>query len=117
MKGKETKAPPPPKVFKAEIQGKEQNYLVDIVIVRLVFAITLTLVAYFIQPFGFSGLYTIVLGLTSAVGIIYFEHRLKRATLKRLIGGAGGSIMCSTASSVIRRPRTDSVVDTTSLSF
>src|SRR5438046_7481691 len=84
MKGKETKAPPPPKVLTAEIQGKEQNYLVDIVIVRLIFAITLTLVAYFIQPFGFRGLYTILLGLTSAVGIIYFEHRLKRATLKRL---------------------------------
>src|SRR5437762_14252430 len=82
MKVKETKAPPPPKVLTAEIQGKEQNYLVDIVIVRLIFAITLTLVAYFIQPFGSSGLYTIVLGLASAVGIIYFEHRLKRATLK-----------------------------------
>src|SRR5947209_2625457 len=117
MKGKETKAPPPPKVFKAEIQGKEQNYLVDIVIVRLIFAITLTLVAYFIQPFGFSGLYTIVLGLASAVGIIYFEHRLKRATLKRLIGAAVGSIMGITGASLISHMLTDTVFDTNSLSF
>ena len=117
MKGKETKAPPPPKVFKAEIQGKEQNYLVDIVIVRLIFAITLTLVAYFIQPFGFSGLYTIVLGLASAVGIIYFEHRLKRATLKRLIGAAVGSIMGIIGASLISHMLTDTVFDTYSLSF
>src|SRR5881628_2494439 len=117
MKGKETKAPPPPKVLTAEIQGKEQNYLVDIVIVRLIFAITLTLVAYFIQPFGFSGLYTIVLGLTSAVGIIYFEHRLKRATLKRLIGAAVGSIMGITGASLISHMLTDTVFDTNSLSF
>src|SRR5216117_1176308 len=117
MKGKETKAPPPPKVFKAEIQGKEQNYLVDIVIVRLIFAITLTLVAYFIQPFGFSGLYTIVLGLASAVGIIYFEHRLIRATLKRLIGAAVGSIMGITGASLISHMLTDTVFDTNSLSF
>src|SRR3989449_4161859 len=117
MKGKETKAPPPPKVFKAEIQGKEQNYLVDIVIVRLIFAITLTLVAYFIQPFGFSGLYTIVLGLTSAVGIIYFEHRLKRATLKRLIGAAFGSIMGIIGAVLISDMLTDTVFETNSLSF
>src|SRR5438046_9271430 len=103
MRGKETKAPPPPKVLAAEIQGKEQNYLVDIVIVRLIFAITLTLVAYFIQPFGFSGPYTIVLGLASAIGIIYFEHRLKRATLKRLIGAAVVSIMGIIEDSSIRQ--------------
>src|SRR5881296_2962368 len=101
MKVKETKAPPPPKVLTAEIQGKEQNYLVDIVIVRLIFAITLTLVAYFIQPFG----------------IIYFEHRLKRATLKRLIGAAVGSIMGITGASLISHMLTDTVFDTNSLSF
>src|SRR5947207_1270709 len=117
MKGKETKAPPPPKVLTAEIQGKEQNYLVDIVIVRLIFAITLTLVAYFIQPFGFSGLYTIVLGLTSAVGIIYFEHRLKRATLKRLIGAAIGSIMGIVGSFLISHMLISTIFDAASLSF
>src|SRR2546428_13344429 len=115
MKGKETKAPPPPKVFKAEIQGKEQNYLVDIVIVRRIFAITLTVVAYFIQPFGFSGLYTIVLGLASAVGIIYFEHRLKRATVKHLIGAAVGSIMGITEGSLFSHMVTDKVIKMNSL--
>src|SRR5213082_847829 len=117
MRGKETKAPPPPKVIAAEIHGKEQNYLVDIVIVRLIFAITLTLVAYFIQPFGFRGLYTIGLGVASAVGIIYFEHRLKRATLKRLIGAAIGSIMGIVGAFLISHMLTATIFDTASLSF
>ena len=43
MRGKETKVPSPSaKVLAPDIQGREQNYLVDIVIVRLIFALTLT---------------------------------------------------------------------------
>src|SRR5438477_4405034 len=117
MKGKETKAPPPPKVLTAELQGKEQNYLLDIMVVRGIFAITLTLVAFYSRPFGFRGLYTVAVGLGSAVGIIYFEHRLKRATLKRLIGAAIGSIMGITGAVLISHMLTDTVFDTNSLSF
>src|SRR5436190_24378903 len=91
MRGKDKVAAPINPV--PDVQGKEQSYLVDIVVVRTIFAITLTIAAYFIQPFGFQGPPTIVLGLFSALGIIYFEHRLKKATLKRLIGAACGSIM------------------------
>src|SRR2546421_6684084 len=118
MRGNETKAPPPPPpVLAADLQGKEQNYVLDIVVVRLIFAITLTLVAYFIQPFGFHGPLAIAVGLVSAIGIIYFEHRLKRATLKRLIGAAVGSIMGIVGASLIRHMLTDTVFDTNSLSF
>src|SRR5436305_6389067 len=117
MKGKETKAPPPPKVLTAEIQGNEQNYLVDIVIVRLIFAITLTLVAYFIQPFGLQGPSAIAVGLAGALGIIYFEHRLEKATLKRLIGAATGSIMGIVGAALISDLLTDTAFDASSLSF
>jgi uncharacterized protein YacL len=116
MKGKETK-PTPPVRISAEAQGKEQNYLLDIIVVRTIFAITLTLAAYFIQPFGFRGIYTLLLGLGSAIGIIYFEHRLKRATLKRLIGAAIGSIMGIIGASLISDLLTDTAFDTSSLSF
>src|SRR5437879_12919126 len=96
MRGKETKVPSPSaKVLAPDIQGREQNYLVDIVIVRLIFALTLTLVAYVIQPFGFKGPYTTALGLCSASRIIYVEHTLKRATRNRLIAAALGSVMGS----------------------
>jgi uncharacterized protein YacL len=118
MRGKESKVSPPvPKVSPAEMQGKEQNYLVDIVVVRLIFAITLTLVAYKSHPFGFQGVYAVAVGLVGAVGIIYFEHRLKGATLKRLIGAAFGSILGIIGASLISRMLTETVFDVSSLSF
>src|SRR6266404_2064575 len=116
MRGKEIK-PSPPERAVPDVPEKAHNYVVDIVIVRLIFAITLTLVAYFIQPFGFKGPYTIALGLVCAIGIIYFEHRLKRATLKRLIGAAVGSIMGIVGASLISHMLTFTVFDTNSLSF
>ena len=116
MRGKDTKTAPPARVS-TEVTGKEQDYLLDIVVVRTIFAITLTLAAYFIRPFGFEGIYTVILGLASAIGIIYFEHRLKRATLKRLIGAAIGSIMGIVGASLISDLLTDTEFDTSSLSF
>src|SRR5215468_2909489 len=118
MRGKESKAsPPPPKVFAADVQGKEQNYLIDIVVVRVIFAVTLTLVAFYSHPFGFQGVFAIAVGILGALGIIYFEHRLKGATLKRLIGAAVGSIMGIIGASLISQMLTDTVFDTGSLSY
>src|SRR5436190_9351596 len=117
MRGKETKAPSPNKVLEPEVQGKEPNYLLDIVVVRLIFAVTLTLVAVYSHPFGLSGPAAIAVGLAGAIGIIYFEHRLKGATLKRLIGAAIGSIMGIVGASLISHMLTDAVFNTNSLSF
>ena len=118
MRGKESKAPPPvSKMLPAEVQGKEQNYRIDIVVVRLIFAITLTLVAYYSHPFGFEGPAALAVGVGSAIGIIFFEHRLKGATLKRLIGAAIGSIMGIIGASLISHMLTDTVFQTNSLSF
>jgi uncharacterized protein YacL len=116
MRGKENKTPSPLKTV-TEVQAKEQNYLLDIVVVRTIFAFTLTIAAYFIRPFGFHGIPTIFLGLGSALGIIYFEHRLKRATLKRLIGAATGSIMGIIGAALISDLLTDTAFDASSLSF
>src|SRR5438132_10220156 len=116
MRGKENKTAPPPRSV-ADIPAKEQNYLMDIVVVRGIFALVLTLTAYYIQPFGLTGIYTVLVGLGSALGIIYFEHRLKRATLKRLIGAAFGSIMGIVGAVLISDMLTDTVFETNSLSF
>ena len=116
MRGKDNKVPAPINTV-ADVRGKEQNYILDIIVVRTIFAITLTLAAYFIQPFGFQGPSTIFLGLASALGIIYFEHRLKRATLKRLIGAACGSIMGIVGAALISDLLTDTAFDASSLSF
>jgi uncharacterized protein YacL len=118
MRGKEVKvAPPTSKLTPTEAQGREQNYLLDIVVVRLIFAFTLSLVAYYSHPFGIQGVWALVVGLVGAGGIIYFEHRLKRATLKRLIGAAVGSIMGIIGASLISALLTDTVFDSSSISF
>src|SRR5882672_12065956 len=116
MRGKEIKPSPPVRAV-PDVPEKAHNYVVDIVVVRVIFALTLTFAAYYIQPFGFTGIYTVVLGLASALGIIYFEHRLKRATLKRLIGAAAGSIMGIVGAKLISDLLTDTVFETNSLSF
>src|SRR5213075_1755645 len=102
MKGKENKSSPaPPKPSTNIDVQKEQNYMLDIVVVRIIFAVSLTAAAYIIEPFRLSGRATIPLGLGCALAIIYFEHRLKRATLKRLIGAAIGSLMAIIGATLI----------------
>jgi uncharacterized protein YacL len=118
MRGKESKSlPQSPTKTVAEFQGKEQSNLLDIIVVRLIFAITLTVVAYQSHPFGFQAPYTLIVGLVSAIGIIYFEHRLKGATLKRLIGAAVGSILGIVGASLISHMLTDTIFEANSLSF
>jgi len=116
MREKDNKSASPPQVAQ-EFQGPEQTYVLDIMVVRGIFAATLTVAAYVSQPFGLSGIYTVILGLGSALGIIYFEHRLKRATLKRLIGAAIGSIMGITGAFLISHMLISTIFDQASLSF
>ncbi len=117
MRGKENKSNSSPPKISLDAPGPEQGYFLDIMVVRSIFAVTLTIAAYFSRPFGFTGIYTVILGLVSALGIIYFEHRLKRATLKRLIGAATGSIMGITGAFLISHMLTATVFDANSLSF
>jgi len=96
---------------------KEQNYILDLVFVRAIFAVALTLAAYEIQPFGLAGPTTIVLGLAASLGIIYFEYRLKTATLKRLIGAAIGSLLGIIGAAIINHVLGTTQYDKNSLSF
>jgi uncharacterized protein YacL len=67
--------------------------LFDLLIVRAIFILVLAATAYALHPFQTppwaSGLGALVLG----VGIIFFEIRLERVSLKRLIGAAAGSVL------------------------
>ncbi|HLQ79394.1 MAG TPA: PIN domain-containing protein [Terriglobia bacterium] len=96
---------------------KEQNYVLDIWVVRFIFAVSLTLAALIIEPFGLSGYETVPIGLACALAIIYFEHRLKRATLKRLIGAAVGSLMAIVGATLISIILRGTEFDKNSLSF
>ncbi len=76
----------------------------DIILIRAVFTIILVAAGYLIQPIpdwvgdrlgvpGGSRLLSAIAGLILATGIIFFELRIRRASLKTLIGAAIGSIL------------------------
>src|SRR5262245_34998206 len=115
-KGADTTTAVPKGELDIDVQ-KEQSYILDLIFVRTIFAIALTCAAYEIKPFGLQGPSTIALGLLGALGIIYFEYRLKTATLKRLIGAAIGSIMGIIGAVMISHVLGTTEFDKNSLSF
>jgi uncharacterized protein YacL len=105
------------KLLDIDVQ-KETSYLLDIILVRSIFALVLTFASYYIKPFGLTNVPALItLGLLSALGIIYFEHRLKTATLKRLIGAAVGSTMGIVGAVLISHILTTTEFNTNTLSF
>ena len=65
----------------------------DLIVVRIVFVIVLTVCAYFLKPFQVDGIIAALGGLVFGGAIILFEKRVQEISLKRLIGGAAGSIL------------------------
>jgi uncharacterized protein YacL len=65
----------------------------DITLIRTVFIAAMMSAGYYLKPIlGMSKLSAAVAGLI-AVSIIFFETRIRKASLKTLIGGAVGSIL------------------------
>ncbi len=67
--------------------------MLDLAIVRGVFIAVLALLSYYLRPFGLTSWEAGGVGFLLGLAIIIFEIRLKRASLKRLIGAAIGSIL------------------------
>jgi len=65
----------------------------DELVVRLVFATACVAAGYHFHPFGLSRPVAAVVGLLFSVSVFLFEIRLQRASLRRLIGAAVGSIL------------------------
>jgi uncharacterized protein YacL len=65
----------------------------DILIVRGVFTLICIAAGYHFHPFGLTPLPAGLMGLLFAFAVVLFEIRLRRASLKRLIGAAVGSIL------------------------
>jgi len=65
----------------------------DQLVVRLVFATACIAAGYHFHPFGLSRPAAAVVGLLFAISVFLFEIRLQRASLRRLIGAAVGSIL------------------------
>jgi uncharacterized protein YacL len=67
--------------------------LFDLVIARAIFLLVLTATAYALHPFQTAPWQSAVGGVLLGIGIIFFEIRLERVSLKRLIGAAFGSVL------------------------
>jgi uncharacterized protein YacL len=66
---------------------------VDLVFVRFIFVIAVTVTCYLIQPFGLPQNFDAGVGALVGAVIVLFEWKLRRVSLKRLIGAATGSIL------------------------
>ncbi|MEW5977123.1 MAG: PIN domain-containing protein [Acidobacteriota bacterium] len=91
--------------------------MLEITLVRLVFGAVLIVAAYYFQPFGLSGETSLVTGLLCAVAIVFFETRLRQASLKRLIGAAVGSILGIVGAAMISSMLAKTTIEPQSLSF
>ena len=61
--------------------------------VRIIFLFVIIVASFQLHPFGLSKSLAALLGAALGVFFIFFEMRLERASLKRLIGAAAGSIL------------------------
>jgi uncharacterized protein YacL len=61
--------------------------------VRLIFSSACVATGYHFHPFGLSPVVAALVGLLFSVSVFLFEIRLQRASLRRLIGAAVGSIL------------------------
>jgi uncharacterized protein YacL len=94
-----TAVPPPPSVpfplrpaAPAQTQPEFGNWW-DHLMVRLIFSIACIAAGYHFHPFGLSNYVAAGVGLAFAIAVFLFEIRLQRASLRRLIGAAIGSIL------------------------
>ena len=67
--------------------------MLDLWIIRAVFLLVFTALTLHSRPFGLDMPASLLLGVLAGAGIIVFEIRLRRASLKRLIGAAIGSVL------------------------
>jgi uncharacterized protein YacL len=65
----------------------------DMLIFRAIFLVACGVAGYHFRPFSLSHLYGTIAGTCFALAIIVVEVRLRKATLRRLIGAAVGSIL------------------------
>ena len=76
----------------AQTQAEFGNWW-DHMIVRLIFAVACVAAGYHFHPFGLTNLVAAGVGLVFSISVFLFEIRLQRASMRRLIGAAVGSIL------------------------
>src|SRR5271156_4253774 len=70
-----------------------EGHPVDLILVRLLFVIVVSVACYFIEPFRLARPQAALVGAAVGAGIVLFEWKLRSGSLGRLIGAAIGSIL------------------------
>ena len=65
----------------------------DLILIRVFFVVFVSVTCFRLHPFGASDKINAAIGALLGVAIVFFEWRLRRISLKRLIGAAIGSIL------------------------
>ena len=85
--------------------------------IRILFLFVIIVASFQLHPFGLSRVLAALLGACLGVLFIFFEMRLERASLKRLIGAAAGSILGILGALMISHLLNLTSLDKASLSF
>lgn len=89
----------------------------EMAVVRAIFIMVLIAASYHMRPFQLGTLNSALLGLGLGFLFVFFEMRLEKASLKRLIGAAIGSIMGILGALMMSHLLSLTSVDKSSLSF
>ena len=89
----------------------------EMAVVRIIFVFVIIAASVHLRPFGLSQAASALAGLGLGIFFIYFEMRLERASLKRLIGAAVGSIMGILGALMMSHLLSLTSIDKSSLSF
>ncbi|HET7749948.1 MAG TPA: PIN domain-containing protein [Terriglobales bacterium] len=65
----------------------------DLILVRVIFILVVGTACYVLEPFGLTRPVDGAVGAAIGIGVIFFEMRLHKVSLKRLIGAAIGSVL------------------------
>jgi uncharacterized protein YacL len=66
---------------------------VDLILIRVLFVLIVSVTCYLIEPFGLPSKLDGGVGAAIGLAIVLFEWKLRRISLKRLIGAAIGSVL------------------------
>src|SRR5437899_7732548 len=67
--------------------------MLDLLIIRLSFIVFVTVASAVLQPFGLNRAEAAIVGALIGIAVIAFEMRLRRVSLKQLIGAVIGSVL------------------------
>jgi uncharacterized protein YacL len=65
----------------------------NLLLLRSLFIALLGCAAWYLRPFGMPSPYAAGIGVLIGLGVVFFEIEVRKVTLKRLIGGALGSLL------------------------